>query len=223
MRSILIVAATEAEINPLLAWLRPYRNERGVYLLQNAELTVLVTGAGMVATTFFCTRELSVRKFDAAINAGIAGAFDRSIALGEVVNVAEDSFSETGAQDGEKFLTLSEIGLRDKNDFPFSEDFLIPLAPESIDVSELKKVKGITVNTVHGETAAIEKIRARLNPQVESMEGAAFFYCCMMEKIPCLQIRAISNYVEKRNREAWKIGEAVAALNNLLVRIMKSL
>ena len=75
-----------------------------------------------------------------------------------------------------------------------------------------KEVRAITVNKVHGNDFSIHRIKERLNPQVESMEGAAFFYVCSQMDIPTLQIRAISNYVEKRNREAWKIE---LALNNL--------
>ena len=59
----------------------------------------------------------------------------------------------------------------------------------------------------------IQKIIERLNPQIESMEGAAFFYVCQQKKQQCIQLRAISNYVEKRNRKSWKVD---LALNNLV-------
>ena len=42
------------------------------------------------------------------------------------------------------------------------------------------------------------------------MEGAAFFYVCSMEHIPFIQLRAISNRVELRNRKAWKMDLALA-------------
>lgn len=44
------------------------------------------------------------------------------------------------------------------------------------------------------------------------MEGAAFFYACLSAGVPCAQVRAVSNYVERRNRAAWKLGDAIAAL-----------
>jgi futalosine hydrolase len=49
------------------------------------------------------------------------------------------------------------------------------------------------------------------------MEGAALHYVCLQMNRPFLQIRAISNYVTPRNRAAWKIGEAVMALNAQLI------
>ena len=44
------------------------------------------------------------------------------------------------------------------------------------------------------------------------MEGAAFFYVCLCENIPFLQIRAISNYVEQRNEKNWNIPLAIKNL-----------
>ena len=55
------------------------------------------------------------------------------------------------------------------------------------------------------------------------MEGAAFFYVCLQEKIPFLQIRSISNYVEKRNKSNWNIPLAIDNLNVVLLDIINSL
>jgi futalosine hydrolase len=52
----------------------------------------------------------------------------------------------------------------------------------------------------------------RFQPQVESMEGAAFMYACLIYGVPFAQVRAVSNIVERRNRRAWKMDEAVEGL-----------
>ncbi|MCY1528458.1 Futalosine hydrolase [compost metagenome] len=52
------------------------------------------------------------------------------------------------------------------------------------------------------------------------MEGAAVFYAAEQLHIPSAQIRCISNYVEKRNREKWEIGLAIANLNEWLVKYL---
>jgi futalosine hydrolase len=83
-------------------------------------------------------------------------------------------------------------------------------------------VKAITVNKVHGNENSISKIVAQFNPEIESMEGAAFFYACEQTKTCCMQIRAISNIVEKRNREKWQIGLAIKKLNDTLIQIFES-
>jgi futalosine hydrolase len=45
------------------------------------------------------------------------------------------------------------------------------------------------------------------------MEGAAFFYACLQQQgLGFVQIRALSNYVEPRNRAAWQIPQAIEHL-----------
>jgi futalosine hydrolase len=55
------------------------------------------------------------------------------------------------------------------------------------------------------------------------MEGAAFFYACEEANVAALQVRAISNYVEKRNKENWNMPLAVKNLNNWLTEDLKNL
>ena len=55
------------------------------------------------------------------------------------------------------------------------------------------------------------------------MEGADFAYVCMMMNVPHFQIRAISNYVEKRNRNAWKIEEALINLESVVLKLVEEL
>ena len=87
----------------------------------------------------------------------------------------------------------------------------------------INKANAITVNTVHGNEDSIANIVARLNPQLESMEGAAFFYACHKLHVPCIQIRAVSNYVEKRNRDNWDIPLAIKNLNNFALELISEL
>jgi futalosine hydrolase len=44
------------------------------------------------------------------------------------------------------------------------------------------------------------------------MEGAAFFYAANLLDVPSIQLRAISNYIEPRDRSKWEIK---LALENL--------
>jgi len=87
-------------------------------------------------------------------------------------------------------------------------------------IANIRQVSAITVNTVHGNETSIKKLTGRISPQLESMEGAAFFYACKQAGLPCLQIRAVSNYVEKRNRDAWQIGLAIKNLNSFAADLL---
>jgi futalosine hydrolase len=200
--NILLVAATQPEIQPLL-------DEFG----EEKPFDVLITGVGMVATAFALGNQFTLKKYDLAINLGIAGSFDRTIALGEVVEIGEDTLAELGAENDIGFLPIETLGFGEST---FHSTYPMLLLPA-------KKVRAITVNQVHGEETSIQKITKRLNPQLESMEGAAFFYACKRSMVPSLQIRSMSNYVEKRNRENWKIGLAVKNLNDFAIELIKRL
>jgi futalosine hydrolase len=84
-------------------------------------------------------------------------------------------------------------------------------------------VTGVTVNTVHGHEPTIAALLERGHADVESMEGAALLYACLLQGVPCAQVRAVSNYVERRNRAAWKMGEAIDALNATGLAILEGL
>jgi futalosine hydrolase len=205
---ILFVAATEAEVKSLKLKVESLKNP------STFNFKLLVTGVGMVATAYALGRELATNKYDLAINLGIAGSFDHSITLGDVVEVTTDTIAGLGAEDDDTFLPISQMG--------FGESVFT--ATKSLaNISNkfnLKQVTAITVNTVHGNEVSIQKIQKRLNPQTESMEGAAFFYACKEAGVPCLQIRAVSNYVEKRNRDNWQIGLAIKNLNTFAVELL---
>lgn len=222
---ILIVAATEPEIQKIVADARfsMYDCDQESHIspdlkkvYENAEISTLITGVGMVATAFALGKHLATHQYDLAINLGIAGSFDRSIALGEVVEVIEDSFSELGAEDDEAFITIDQLGFGDSI-FQTSKRLY------DYGITDIRQVTAITVNTVHGNDTSIQTLTGRIQPQLESMEGAAFFYACKYAGVPCIQIRAVSNYVEKRNRDAWQIGLAIKNLNNFAVDLLNKL
>ncbi|PCJ83146.1 MAG: futalosine hydrolase [Flavobacteriales bacterium] len=226
--NLLIVSATVKEIKPLLKMLT-LKNDLGgrlkTYYYNNKEIDVLITGVGMTATAFWLGKMLSDR-YDVVLNLGVCGSFRREIGIGEVVNVVSDLFSDLGTENGEEFLDVFEMDLIDENEFPFNNGKLTNDFKNDVSNS-LKTVHGITVNTVHGNEKSIKKTidllaKSECMPDVESMEGAAFFYACMSEGIPCLQIRAVSNYVERRNKENWNIPLAIEALNEKVLEIINS-
>jgi futalosine hydrolase len=212
---ILIVAATEAELNGL-------KHQLNTEHL--ASLDFLVTGVGMINTCFELTKSLLNNQYNYVINIGIAGSFDRTIELGDVVWIKKELFSEMGAEDGDEFLSLIQLGLQAHDEFPFEwGELKAPLLPELNTLSKLKQVRAITVNTVHGNDAHIMKTNMQFSPQIESMEGAAVFYVGLKMNIPFIQIRAISNYVERRNREAWNIPMALINLHKQSLLLIKEL
>lgn len=58
---------------------------------------------------------------------------------------------------------------------------------------------------------------------LKAWKGRLFFDACLMEHVPCLQIRAISNYIEDRNKDRWKIPLAIDNLNKIALKIIHHL
>jgi len=218
---ILIVAATDLELNPILrSFSKLSRNkfEYGGHLLE-----VLQTGVGMMATSYHLGRTLHHHQYDLALNLGICGAFDRSIELSEVVLVESDVAIEEGAEDGEDWISLEDMGLRGKDEFPYSNGLLKASVPNQLkDALNYKKVKAISVNRVLGNSSSIQKMHSYYPAEIESMEGAAVFYSCSMAKVDCIQLRAVSNYVENRNKEEWQIEEALTNLADATLKLLEN-
>jgi len=203
--NLLIVAATELEIAPFLKDIKS----------KNRGIDILIGGVGMVATAYALGRKLSEKRYDAVINIGIAGSFDKTLELGAVVRVQSDAFSELGAENDQSFLSIDEMGFGKS---VFNENAIPFLNLPS--VIKLKCVNSITVNTVHGNQESIDRVSLRLNPEIENMEGASAFYAAQQRGIYSLQIRSISNLVEKRDRSNWQIDLAIHNINNWLIEFV---
>lgn len=221
---MLVVAATAAETAPLVAGLtfRADGNSRvTTYGRGPHTIDVLTTGVGMVATAARCARTLAVNDYDIALNVGLCGSFDPALAVTSVVQVVTEQLPELGAEDGDAFLSIRDLRLLGDDEFPFQAGRLVnPAPPRNEALARLPAVHGITVNTVHGDDRSIAAVRERCGPQVESMEGAAFMYACLVHQIPFAEVRAVSNVVEKRNRGSWKMAEAIDSLGDAVLRII---
>jgi futalosine hydrolase len=214
---VLIAAATAMEIAPLVASLH-FEASRGQrlngYTHAGHDVDVLVTGVGMVAAAAWTARVLAETHYDLGLNFGVCGSFNHAFPPGSVVHVVSDRIAELGAEDGDRFLSIDEIGL------PAEATFVNAAVPANAALSRIPIANGITVNTVHGSEASIAAVVRRFNPDVESMEGAGFMHACQIHGTVFAQVRAVSNVVENRKREAWKLDEAIGALARAALEIL---
>lgn len=223
--NILIVAATDFEILPLLKYLDNNFEQKGelpIFKKNKVEVFVLITGVGMLQTAFALGNYLAKRPVDLAINIGIAGAYDPSLKIGEVVHIISEQLGDLGVEEKDgSFKDLFEMGLIGINDQPFINGKIYN--PGAAAYKFLKEVHGLTVNKVHGSQESIDFTQSKYSVEVETMEGAAFFYACAMGKINFLELRAISNYVEPRNKENWDIPLAIDNVNAAVIQIFEEL
>jgi len=204
--NLLVVAATDFEIKP--------------FIQNNKNAEVLITGVGIPATIFHLTKQLARKEYNLVIQAGIAGTFNNALAPGSVAIIGKDAFADIGINEKGTFRTLFETGLAKENDFPYNDGWLVN-EHEYFRYPSLFVVKGITVNKIIDDKVQIKKIREKFEADIESMEGAAFHYVCLQQKIQFLQLRSISNVAGERDKTKWMMKEAINNLNIELKKLVK--
>lgn len=204
---VLLAAATTLEIQPFLD-----------AQTKNASWDVCVTGVGMMAATFSLTKAVLQQRYDLVLQAGIAGSFNPDFPPGSLAVVSREFIGDLGAEDRELFKDLFELKLLRENEFPFQEKGLSNPHLAHTFQEMPPSVTAITVNTVSGHEPTISARANKYNATLESMEGAALHYVGLQLNVPFLQLRAVSNFVEPRNRNNWQLPLAIQKLNEQLLR-----
>ncbi len=211
--NILVVAATPIEITPFLEFFKS-KNRR--------DIDILITGIGLTATTYSLMKQIRIKKPGIIIQAGVGGCFDRKIALGNVVAVKQEAIADQSVIELNQLKTLFDLKLVPQNQYPFKNGWLTN-NNEVLKKVSLRKVKGVSVNEITTSKQKLKFYIETFNPVVESMEGAALHYVCLLEKIPFIQIRAVSNYIAERNKKNWNMKESIINLNKELISLLDKL
>ncbi len=226
IKKILFIAATPLEIKELERYLQNVStNESNCFEMFSKELhiQVLITGIGQVNTCINMMRFLRKNHFDLIIDIGIAGSFRHEIVLGTNVLVVKDMPGDFGRElfDG-KFQPLqynfSNGTLTEKVSFIENTTHI-----EIDSINKLRKVVAVTSNSAHSSQKSTKMLLDLFNPDIETMEGFAFFSVCKSLGAPSMQIRSISNYIPCKSKSAWNIPMAVQNLNQTVIQIIDEL
>ncbi|MDF2192220.1 futalosine hydrolase [Paraflavitalea sp. CAU 1676] len=215
---ILLVAATTFEIQPVTDYIQQHSNS-----IHPHAVSILVAGIGSMATTYHLTRQIAGNKPDFIIQAGIGGSFSPHFQPGRVVLVDAEMIGDLGVEEGGHFKDLFDMGLQQDEPGTTNARWLKNPHVSNWEGLGLALVRGITVNEITTDPLRIKHFQQNTPATVESMEGAALHYVCLRENIPFMQIRAVSNMVGVRDKQQWKMKEAIVALNEQLINIIKTL
>ncbi|MBI2729163.1 MAG: futalosine hydrolase [Sphingobacteriales bacterium] len=215
----LLIASTTAEIAPFL---EHYRNTEKLAHI-DFKLDVVVTGVGLTAATYGLAKQLSISQPQLVIQAGVAGCFDKKMELGKVFCVWKDLIADQIVFEKKEYKTVFDLQLVNPNQRPYKKAWLVNPGKTLLKRTKLKQAIGITVNEITTGKKKVDYYKSAFNPVVESMEGAALHYVCLMENIPFLQIRSSCNYIGERDKKKWKIKDAITNLNKELIRLLESL
>ena len=213
---ILLCAATELEIKPTIAFIR----EKGL----EKKVEVLITGVGLVAATYSLAKRLAKTPPGILLQAGVAGALNEELALGQVVVVGLETIGDEGVAESGVFRNLFELKLADAAQPPFRDGKLVNPHLKKWAPAGLPVVSGVSVNQISTDLEQIDYYRDHLGADIETMEGAALHYAGGMEGVPFLQLRAVSNYIGERDKSKWALKEAVEGLNretqHILIKLL---
>jgi futalosine hydrolase len=212
--NILLVAATAKEIAPFFEYYSTTKKWK--------DIDILITGIGLTATTYSLLKQIHLKKPDLVIQAGVAGCFDRKIPLGSVVIIKKEAIADQSVIELKKLKTLFDLELVPQDRFPFTKGWLENNNP-FLKKTGLKKVNAISINEITTSKQKVKFYQKAFQPVVESMEGAALHYTCLMEKIPFIQIRSISNYIAERDKKKWDMKKSITNLNKELIKFIESI
>lgn len=221
---ILIVAANWMEIKLIADELKPVKKsgtKHRNYVYAGNDVDILISGIGIISTTFHLTSTLHENSYNLVLNTGIAGSLNKQLKIGEVVNVISEEFADLGIEKEDGFSTLFESGFIHPNEFPYEEGLLKSSFTNGW--IDLKKVHGVTINKSHTHFQNLSGFHERFSADIENMEGAAVFYVCHNLNIPCLQIRAISNYITPEGPTEWDIPLALINLKSSIINQLHNL
>jgi futalosine hydrolase len=221
---ILLTTPSDIEANPIINLLKPFKyNEKEnikTFLYQNIFFDLLISGIGNIATTHSLSTYLAKKEHILAISFGIAGAINKKIKLSTVFNITQEQFSDDYAIMPDKtIITLHDYGLIADNVYSKTgvllnnNQFPYPI------LNKLPQTTGSTINRLTGKFTN----HYPTQPDIETMENAAFFYCCKKANIPFISIRAVSNYIDERDFNKWQITPALENLTQIINQLISEI
>ncbi|AJY77932.1 futalosine hydrolase [Paenibacillus beijingensis] len=199
---MLIMTAVEAEQNAVLRGLRG-----------SDRFDVRIAGVGPAAAAARTAAALAGSRYDLVISAGIAGGFPGIAEIGSIVVADAIVAADLGAETPEGFTSVDKLG------FGFSQietDHLrLSRLAGALEAAGMSVHTGpvLTLSTVTGTSETAERLAALVpGAAAEAMEGFGVASAALLFGLPVLEIRTISNAIGPRDRSAWRIKEALEAL-----------
>lgn len=193
--------------------------------LRDLRADIVVSGVGPVAAALATAQALAQKPYALALSAGIAGGFaENGVQVGQLAVSSRIVQADLGAADGLQWLGLSDLGLS--------------VEPHAAHWAEFEVWEGaaawaervgaaygpmLTLSAVTGSAeGAAALLRRHPDALTEGMEGAGVAHAALRAGVPALEVRGVSNVIGPRDRSAWRIGEALAALHSGLRDLLQS-
>lgn len=206
-RRILIMTAVEAEREAVL---------RGLGGADGFDVALAGVGpASAAACTAKAIAEAAAagKTYGWVVSAGIGGGFADRAAVGSIVVADAIVAPDLGAETPEGFRSVDALGFGTSRIAVNRE--LAARAADAIARTGPTATAGpiLTVTTATGSAETAAALAERVpGAAAEAMEGYGVALAASLYGLPALEVRAISNAVGPRDRGAWRIKDALQAL-----------
>ncbi len=204
---------TTSALRVLVATAVPAERDAVARALDLPGVDVIAAGVGpalaAASTATALTRAaLEGAPYGLAVSTGIAGGFAPHAPVGSLVVADEITAADLGADTPDGFLPVTELGFGTVTHRPPET-----LVREVVSATGARPGAVLTVSTVTGTAVRAARLRERHPTALaEAMEGFGVAEAAAVHGTPVLELRAVSNPVGPRDRAAWRIGDALAAL-----------
>ncbi|WP_334072785.1 futalosine hydrolase [Paenibacillus sp. A14] len=213
-RRVLIMTAVEAERSAVLRGLSRGGASAAPGLPGGPAFDVRLAGVGPALAAASTAAELAADGgYELVVSAGIGGGFPGRAPVGSLVVASDIVAADLGAETPDGFASVDELGFGTAR-VPVAEA-LAARWTAALQAAGLPVCSGpvLTLSTVTGTAVTAELLAARVTgAAAEAMEGFGVAVAARRLNLPVLEIRAVSNAVGPRQRELWKIGDALQAL-----------
>ena len=173
-----------------------------------ALVDVIAAGVGPALAAAGTATALAGARYGLVVSAGIAGGFQPGAPVGSLVVADEITAADLGAETADGFLPVTELGFGTVTHRPPEA-----LVRDAVAATGARSGAVLTVSTVTGTAARAAALRERHPTALaEAMEGFGVAEAAALHGVPVLEVRAVSNPVGPRDRAAWRIPDALAAL-----------
>ncbi|MFY1574112.1 futalosine hydrolase [Verrucosispora sp. WMMD703] len=208
MSGLLVVTAVPAEAEAIQSG------------LADPTVAVLPVGvgpavAGAATARLLALAEMAGRPYRAVVSAGVAGGFADRVAVGDTVLGTRAVAADLGAESPDGFIPIDELGMPAEllggGTALDADPALLAGLRAALPAATVGPV--LTVSTVTGTTASTEEL-VRRHPEAvaEAMEGYGVAVAASQAGVPFVELRAISNPIGPRDRDAWRMRDALTAL-----------
>ncbi|MGI5525147.1 futalosine hydrolase [Micromonospora sp. CA-259024] len=171
--------------------------------------------AGAATARLLALAEAAGRPYRAVVSAGVAGGFAGRAAVGDTVLGTASIAADLGAESPDGFIPVDELGmppaLLGGGSLVPADPGLLAALRAALPAATIGPV--LTVSTVTGTVASTEELRRRHPEAVaEAMEGYGVAVAAAQAGVPFAELRTISNPIGPRDRDAWRLREALTAL-----------